>query len=221
MRKKTSIFGLLAIMLILGLGQIAGIDVLGVLGHAVSDQPINEERQLVKRAMESRRIDGGLDESVQQVSQTSDRSPAAAKARRQVCGTFVDIDTPAEDALEAWGKQLGLGNLEAFANVLQYINKTGDLPDCYLTKSEAQDWGWERGADLWRIAEGMSIGGNHFQNREGLLPRRYNGRYIEADLDYDGRRRDAKRIVFVDDANGQWLIWITLDHYHSFLKVAP
>lgn len=229
MKKKTSLLGLLVVLAVLGVGQATGIDVLGVLGHMLTDQTINEERQLVKRDMEGRRIDGGASLSptaAQQVAQNGDggqtsTSQATTPNRRQVCGTFVDIDTEAEEALEAWGQQLGLRNLEAFANVLQFINQTGDLPDCYLTKREANAWGWDRGDDLWRVAEGMSIGGDNFQNREGLLPRRYNGRYVEADLDYRGRRRDARRLVFVDDAEGQWLIWITLDHYDSFLRVSP
>lgn len=226
MKKKTSVIGLLVILAALGLGQATGLDVLNVLGHMLTDQYINEAQQLVKRDVETRRIDGasGSNEPVFKDSDTrqvADSSQTIRQDRRQVCGTFVDIDTEAEAKLEAWGKQLGLRNLEAFANVLQFINQTGDLPDCYLTKQEANAWGWDRGEDLWRVAEGMSIGGDHFQNREGLLPRRYNGRYVEADLDYRGRRRDARRLVFVDDAEGQWLIWVTLDHYDSFLRVSP
>ncbi len=223
MKKKTSLAGIVAVLAVLGLGQALGLDVMNLLGHALTDQTINEEQQLAKRDMEGRRIDGSLNQAPEpstQVAQSSGKQQARPN-RRQVCGTFVDIDTEAEERLEAWGQQLGLGNLEAFANVLQFVNQTGDLPDCYLTKREAKAWGWNRGDDLWRVAEGMSIGGDDFQNREGLLPRRYNGRYVEADLDYAGRRRDARRLVFVEDGEGQWLIWITLDHYDSFLRVSP
>lgn len=211
MNKKTSALGLAAVLLVLGLGKLLGFDALALI-NALNQAQVTSQAPTPKSPAEPSK----------QVAQQSAAAPAPTKAdRRQVCGTYVDIDTPVEDKLEAWGKQLRLGNLEAFANVLQYINQTGDLPDCYLTKAEAEAWGWQRGSDLWRVAEGMAIGGNQFQNREGLLPRRYNGRYVEADLDYDGQRRDARRIVFVKDAGGQWLIWITLDHYESFLRVSP
>lgn len=195
--KKTPALVLLGVLVALALGRTLGFDALALIGGVGAPQEMVQSQPM-------------------QTAQGSRNG-----ARGQVCGALLTIDTPVEEALEAWGKSLGMGDLEAFANVLQYINQTGDLPDCYLKKNEARAKGWQRGTDLWRVAEGAAIGGNAFQNREGLLPRRYNGRYIEADLDYDGQRRDARRIVFVDDADGQWLIWITLDHYDSFLRVSP
>jgi len=51
------------------------------------------------------------------------------------------------------------------------------------------------------------------------LPANDNGAYREADLDYQGGRRGARRMVFVLGSEGRWLQWITLDHYRSFERV--
>ncbi len=66
--------------------------------------------------------------------------------------------------------------------------------------------------NLWDVTDEMSIGGDRFGNREGLLPDASGRKWYEADIDYDGGRRNAKRIVFSNDG----LIYYTDDHYESF-----
>lgn len=97
--------------------------------------------------------------------------------------------------------------------VAEYIEIYGDLPDNYLTKQEAKDLGWDNSlGNLWDVADGMSIGGDRFGNREKLLPDE-NGRiWYECDIDYQGGYRNGKRIVFSNDG----LIYYTEDHYESF-----
>lgn len=58
----------------------------------------------------------------------------------------------------------------------------------------------------------MSIGGDRFGNREGLLPTAKGRKYYECDIDFDGTYRGAKRIVYSNDG----LIYYTEDHYESF-----
>lgn len=97
--------------------------------------------------------------------------------------------------------------------VAEYLYLYGHLPSNYITKSEAQDLGWvsSRG-NLWKVAPGKSIGGDRFGNREKLLPTAKGRKYFECDIDFDGRYRNAKRIVFSNDG----LIYYTEDHYESF-----
>lgn len=97
--------------------------------------------------------------------------------------------------------------------VAEYIHIYRRLPDNYITKNEAMDLGWDadRG-NLWDVTDEMSIGGDRFGNREGLLPDASGRKWYEADIDYDGGRRNAKRIVFSNDG----LIYYTDDHYESF-----
>ena len=97
--------------------------------------------------------------------------------------------------------------------VALYIHLFDHLPDNYITKKEAEALGWNsKEGNLWDVAPGKSIGGSYFGNYEGLLPEKKGRDYHECDIDYNGGRRNAKRIVFSDDG----LIYYTEDHYESF-----
>ena len=94
-------------------------------------------------------------------------------------------------------------------DVALYIHVYGHLPKNFITKKEAKKLGWE-GGSLERYAKGMCIGGDHFGNYEGILPR---GSYRECDIDTLGRKsRGAKRIIYSDDGR----IYYTEDHYETF-----
>ena len=136
-----------------------------------------------------------------------------------VCGLGQPVAAGHGERLRRFAERIGLKRIEAFVRISSTVYRTGDLPDCYLTKDEARSEGWRRGRNLWRHAPGTAIGGDRFHNREKRLPADHNGRYREADLDYEGGRRGARRMVFVEDAKGRWLQWITLDHYRSFAPV--
>ncbi len=97
--------------------------------------------------------------------------------------------------------------------VAAYIHEFNELPPNYLTKDEAEALGWDNSeGNLWEVTDGMSIGGDFFGNREGLLPKKSGRTYYEADIDYDGGYRGAERIVYSNDG----LIFYTDDHYESF-----
>lgn len=97
-------------------------------------------------------------------------------------------------------------------NVVLYLEYYGELPDNYITKSEARALGWS-GGSVERYLDDAAIGGDHFGNQEGLLP---NGSYTECDLyTLDENSRGAARLVFSDD--GQY--YYTDDHYESFTQV--
>lgn len=115
----------------------------------------------------------------------------------------------------AFGARLGLSDLDGFVETIESLDRTGRLPARYVTKDEARRLGWEPGRDLGSIARGRSIGGDGFGNRERRLPRLDRGRYFEADLDYRGGRRNAKRLVWGTDGSR----WVTVDHYETFHRV--
>ena len=100
------------------------------------------------------------------------------------------------------------------ANILQTLNNTGALPDYFVTKAVAQRAGWKPGASLWSVKKlkGDSIGGDVFTNVEGSLP---SDSWNEADLDYNGGHRNAKRIVYSPDNQR----YVTTDHYSDFFPV--
>jgi hypothetical protein len=147
-------------------------------------------------------------------------APAAAeRARPSACGSAVEIPPEHAQRLAAFAERAGLRQTRAAAGTIWHVHSTGRLPECYLTKRDAEERGWRPGGDLWRSAPGTAIGGDRFGNREGHLPAR--NRYVEADLDYTGGRRGAARLVFARDTKGRWLIWVTTDHYRSFREVPP
>ena len=97
--------------------------------------------------------------------------------------------------------------------VALYNQIYGELPDNFITKNEAYDLGWDSDkGNLWKVADGMSIGGDKFSNREGLLPKAKGRQYYECDINYNGGYRGAERIVYSNDG----LIYYTNDHYESF-----
>ncbi len=98
--------------------------------------------------------------------------------------------------------------------VSHYLAEFGELPPNYITKKEARDLGWESSeGNLWDVAPGMSIGGDTFGNREGLLPEKEGRKYRECDINYEGGYRTGERIVFSSDG----LIYYSEDHYENFV----
>lgn len=97
--------------------------------------------------------------------------------------------------------------------VALYLYVFVELPPNFLTKDEARDLGWvSSDGNLWEVTDEMSIGGDTFGNREGLLPEDGVRVYYECDVNYYGGFRGSERIVFSDDG----LIYYTADHYESF-----
>lgn len=98
-------------------------------------------------------------------------------------------------------------------DVAQYIYEYHRLPKNYITKDKAKSLGWDPEKNyLGDVAPLMSIGGDKFGNFEGKLDKKQGRKYYEADIDYDGKERNAKRIVFSNDG----LIYYTDDHYNTF-----
>ncbi len=103
--------------------------------------------------------------------------------------------------------------------VALYIHLYGKLPSNYITKDEAEALGWDGGDDrggrmsVEEFAPGKSIGGDKFENKDGLLPMAEGRTYTECDVDCEGTgSRGDKRIVFSNDG----LIFYTDNHYESF-----
>ena len=97
--------------------------------------------------------------------------------------------------------------------VAAYLNEYGHLPDNFITKKEARKLGWvKEEGNFNEVAPGKSMGGDYFGNYEGTLPEADGREYHECDIDYDGNRRGAKRIVYSNDG----LIYYTEDHYETF-----
>lgn len=105
------------------------------------------------------------------------------------------------------------GTYIAPQEVADYLHEYGHLPDNFITKKEAQALGWDnKKGNLDEVAPGMSIGGDYFGNREGLLPKADKRKYYECDVNYTGGYRNGERIVYSNDG----LIFYSADHYSNF-----
>jgi len=126
-------------------------------------------------------------------------------------GEIPGEEIPESEMPEGQSGILEDGHYTSKDEVAEYIHIYGRLPENYITKNEAMDLGWDASrGNLWDVTDEMSIG-----NREGLLPDKSGRKWYEADIDYEGGRRNARRIVFSDDG----LIYYTDDHYESFEKL--
>lgn len=98
-------------------------------------------------------------------------------------------------------------------DVALYIITYGCLPLNYVTKKEANAMGCDSLGRIEDYVKHGAIGGDIFQNREGLLPKKSGRIYYECDIDTWGKTsRGAKRIVFSNDG----LVYYTDDHYETF-----
>lgn len=126
-----------------------------------------------------------------------------------------------EIVVQQLNRQLSLRiDEKELVEMLRALNASGNtaLPPQFVTKKQAKKLGWRPGSDLSSIPrlQGKSIGGDHFGNHEGRLPRNIRT-WREADLDYKGGRRGAKRLVYSREGQRN----VTVDHYNTFHEVPP
>jgi hypothetical protein len=104
-------------------------------------------------------------------------------------------------------------------SVAAYLCKFDKLPSNYVGKNEGQSLYESKTGNTfekWNFNPwttiGVMIGGDVFDNREGLLP---SGSYHEADVDYSAKNRGTKRLVYQSDC----IIYYTADHYETFSRL--
>lgn len=97
--------------------------------------------------------------------------------------------------------------------VVSYVKQHHCLPDCYITKREARERGWNPAqGNICDVLPGRAIGGDRFGNRGHSLPDVPGRKWFEADINFDCGRRNADRLLFSSDG----LVYVTKDHYRTF-----
>ncbi|MBQ9059127.1 MAG: hypothetical protein IJ125_08085 [Atopobiaceae bacterium] len=121
-----------------------------------------------------------------------------------------------EPALETQLEVYEDGHYTSKDEVALYIHLYEHLPSNFISKTKAKKAGWVASkGNLQEVCPGMSIGGSVFYNDEGKLPDAPGRTWTECDINYEGGRRGAERIVFSDDG----LIFYTADHYETFTQL--
>lgn len=196
-----------------------------------SEQPVESTIQLVESSeviaagsetpQSTEAIVSSVEESVQEsITESIDESETAPS--ESITPSSVTFDEEDEDNHKPSSGDLNdpdgpTGQLDPYGSyyskdqVAEYIYTYGELPGNYITKSEAQDLGWD-GGKVEPYAPGKVIGGDKFGNKEKLLPTKKGRQYYECDIDTLNKKRGTKRIVFSNDG----LIYYTDDHYESF-----
>lgn len=99
--------------------------------------------------------------------------------------------------------------------VIPYVKRYHHLPDCYITKREAREQGWNPAhGNICDVLPGRAIGGDRFINRGHSLPDIPGRKWFEADINFDCGRRNAGRLLFSSDG----LVYVTKDHYRTFIR---
>ncbi|MCH5298758.1 MAG: phage head morphogenesis protein [Ruminococcus sp.] len=94
------------------------------------------------------------------------------------------------------------------------LKHNGHLPDYYISSFELEELGWQIGDRPSKYAPNRILGGDVYQNRDRRLPHKIGRVWYEADINYTTGRRNLHRILWSNDG----LIFVTYDHYHTFLK---
>ena len=97
-----------------------------------------------------------------------------------------------------------------------YLKYLGQLPDYYITISDAKKLGWKAYlGNLDKVAPGKQLTKGIYRNYDGRLPRKYGRIWYEADINYSGGFRNSMRIVYSNDG----LIFVSYDHYKTFYEI--
>lgn len=213
--KKKSLRGILLFLLLLIMTACSGnVDVAPgdsqEYGYSVSETPqeSSENPQDNHSTSEDLYASKNSDEYEHSASET----PYESESEDQEQTT--KIEEPGEDVVKDNIPEYGEYYYD-LKNVVLYLEIYDELPPNYITKSQAQELGWE-GGSVEKYKEGAAIGGDTFGNREGLLPKAAGRSYTECDIDTNGySSRGSRRLVFSNDG----LYFYTADHYESFLEV--
>jgi guanyl-specific ribonuclease Sa len=153
-------------------------------------------------------LPGAQGENTLVLIENQDAGEAAAQPAAQTTAQAQATDEP-QAAQAAIDKA---GSYTSKEDVSLYLYIYGQLPQNFITKTEARALGWS-GGGLDDYAYGKCIGGDRFGNNEGLLPEAAGRKYFECDIGTLHKdSRGSRRIVFSNDG----LIYYTEDHYESF-----
>ena len=92
----------------------------------------------------------------------------------------------------------------------------GVLPEYYISESTIQALGWRKGKAPANFAPGKMLTRGIYQNKNNHLPDASGRIWYEADINYYSGKRNGHRVLWSNDG----LIFVTYDHYITFMEIA-
>ena len=194
--------------------------------HGTSESSAAKSKKKQKKSKKSKKSQKSDKRQSEGTAPTEYDTLSETKTGETIASTAVEETRAAKESASATraserGTESGSGITEdgtytSRDEVALYLHSYGKLPKNFISKKEAEEQGFRFGeGDFGEAFPGMSVGGSRFGNYEGQLPEKSGRRYYECDIDYQGGRRNAKRLVYSNDG----LIFYTDDHYKSFTQL--
>ena len=111
---------------------------------------------------------------------------------------------------------VGVGTKDGKAGADWWLRHYGTLPDYYISEGELRALGWDNGDSPAKCVPGKMVTMGKYRNKNGHLPQIPEREWYEADINYYSGKRNGHRIVWSNDG----LIFVTYDHYRTFVEVA-
>ena len=117
--------------------------------------------------------------------------------------------------------KLDLKTTQAANEVADSLRATGQLPNIYVTKSQAYQQGWQEGKAVNNYVPGGQLGGDIFRNADGLLPSASRRTWYEADIGLSNTMargnpaQPPSRLLYSSDV----LLYVTPDHYKTMVPL--
>ena len=111
---------------------------------------------------------------------------------------------------------VGVGTKDGTAGADWWLRHYGMLPDNYISEGDLRVLDWDNGDSPAKYIQGKMVTMGDYQNRNGHLPQAAGRVWYEADINYYSGKRNGHRIVWSNDG----LIFVTYDHYRTFIEVA-
>ena len=191
-----------------------------------SESSADKSKKKQKKSKKSKKSEKSDKRQSEGTASTESEALTETETRKTLESTVAEESRAAEKNASATrgserGSEAGSGIREDGSytsrdEVALYLHTYGKLPKNFISKKDAEEQGFRFGeGDFGEAFPGMSVGGSRFGNYEGQLPEKSGRRYYECDIDYQGGRRNAKRLVYSNDG----LICYTDDHYKSFTQL--
>ena len=96
-----------------------------------------------------------------------------------------------------------------------WLRNYGLLPDYYISKNDLMALGWKWGESPVKYAPDKMATMGEYRNENGHLPQAPGRIWYEADINYYSGKRNGHRVLWSNDG----LIFVTYDHYRTFIEV--